>query len=103
MSEFVEYLRIGHQSQGEWNDETLAELFLLMEKPEWHERAACKGLTDLMYSERGESTREAKAVCASCPVRRQCRESALERNEQWGVWGGMSGKERRRARRGRAA
>ena len=30
----------------------------------------------------------AKALCADCPIRRECLNAALERQEPWGVWGG---------------
>jgi WhiB family redox-sensing transcriptional regulator len=36
----------------------------------------------------------AKAICATCPVIAQCREHALEVQEPYGVWGGMSEDER---------
>jgi WhiB family redox-sensing transcriptional regulator len=48
---------------------------------------------------RGESTREAKAVCATCPVRRPCLDYALQWDHLCGVWGGMSERERRQVRR----
>ncbi|OKH80701.1 transcription factor WhiB [Mycobacterium sp. ST-F2] len=31
---------------------------------------------------------QAKALCADCPIRLQCLNEALEREEPWGVWGG---------------
>lgn len=38
--------------------------------------------------------RMAKKFCEECPVRQQCLEYALKVNEQYGVWGGLSVKER---------
>ncbi len=71
---------------------------------EWVEHAACSTTSpDLFFPERGASTREAKAVCAGCPVRVDCLEYALEAGEKFGVWGGKSEKERRTLRRHRLA
>lgn len=41
----------------------------------------------------------AKAVCKRCPVQPECLAYALERGEQWGVWGGTSEEERRSIKR----
>lgn len=51
---------------------------------------------------RDASTEEAKAVCAGCAVREQCLEFALTNGEKFGIWGGLSERERRRIRRERA-
>lgn len=68
----------------------------------WVKHAICRGIDpDLFYPERGESTAEAKAVCKECPVRTECGEYALEIGEKFGIWGGMSERERRRIRRER--
>jgi WhiB family redox-sensing transcriptional regulator len=69
----------------------------------WQERANCLGVDpDLFFPERGASTREAKAVCRGCEVRVECLEYALANGEKFGIWGGMSERERRRIRRQRA-
>jgi WhiB family redox-sensing transcriptional regulator len=57
---------------------------------------------DLFFPERGASTREAKEVCRGCVVREDCLEYALVNGEKFGIWGGMSERERRRLRRQRA-
>jgi WhiB family redox-sensing transcriptional regulator len=57
---------------------------------------------DLFFPERGASTREAKAVCRGCEVRDECLEYALDQGEKFGIWGGLSERERRRVRRQRA-
>jgi len=57
---------------------------------------------DLFFPERGASTREAKEVCRGCEVRIDCLEYALQNGEKFGIWGGMSERERRRIRRQRA-
>ncbi len=69
----------------------------------WQERANCLGVDpDLFFPERGASTREAKSVCSSCEVRVDCLEYALVNGEKFGIWGGLSERERRRLRRQRA-
>jgi WhiB family transcriptional regulator, redox-sensing transcriptional regulator len=69
----------------------------------WQERANCLGVDpDLFFPERGASTREAKGVCNGCEVRIDCLEYALDHGEKFGIWGGMSERERRRLRRQRA-
>ena len=69
----------------------------------WQDGANCKGANaDLFFPERGASTREAKEVCRGCVVREQCLEFALQNGEKFGIWGGLSERERRRIRRQRA-
>ena len=70
----------------------------------WARRAACRGIDPgLFYPARGESTREAKDVCAGCLVRGECLDYALAAGEKFGIWGGKSERERRRIRRQRTA
>lgn len=69
----------------------------------WQDFANCLGVDpDLFFPERGASTREAKEVCRGCVVRDDCLEYALANSEKFGIWGGMSERERRRIRRQRA-
>ena len=69
----------------------------------WQEQANCLGVDpDLFFPERGASTREAKSVCSNCEVRADCLEYALVNGEKFGIWGGLSERERRRLRRQRA-
>ena len=76
---------------------------LLGDRPGWQTRANCMGVDpDLFFPERGQSTREAKEVCRGCVVREDCLEYALANGEKFGIWGGMSERERRRLRRARA-
>ena len=68
---------------------------------EWMRDGLCAQTDqDAFHPEKGASTRPAKSVCAVCPVREQCLSYALETNQQFGVWGGHSAKERRALRRG---
>lgn len=71
-------------------------------KEPWMLQASCRGVNpDLFYPERGESTKEAKGVCAGCPVRLECLEYAIAHNERFGIWGGKSERERRAIRKQR--
>lgn len=69
----------------------------------WLDYANCTGVdAKLFYPDRGESTREAKEVCRGCEVRHDCLEFALQNGEKFGIWGGLSERERRRIRRQRS-
>ena len=69
----------------------------------WQDLANCLGVDpDIFFPERGVSTREAKEVCRGCVVREECLEYALTNGEKFGIWGGLSERERRRIRRQRA-
>lgn len=54
---------------------------------------------EAFYPDRGENATSAKTVCAGCPVRAECLAYALEHGERFGVWGGLSERERRVLRR----
>lgn len=63
----------------------------------WQERALCAQTDpEAFFPEKGGSTREAKRVCASCEVRVECLEYALMHDERFGIWGGLSERERRK-------
>lgn len=57
---------------------------------------------DLFFPEKGGSTLDAKKVCGECVVRPDCLEAALANNEQFGIFGGLSERERRKIKRDRA-
>jgi WhiB family redox-sensing transcriptional regulator len=79
----------------------------LSRAPHWSDRAVCRELDDrsIFFPEDFPKglvllvTREAKAVCARCPVVQACLEAALERPEPNGVWGGLDKDERKAFRR----
>ncbi len=72
-------------------------------REQWWDLANCLGVDpDLFFPERGASTREAKEVCRGCVVQNDCLEYALVHSEKFGIWGGMSERERRRIRRARS-
>lgn len=73
------------------------------ELPTWETFRNCADVDpDLFFPERGASQKEAKAVCKGCVVREDCLEYALANGEKFGIWGGLSERERRRIRRQRA-
>ena len=73
------------------------------EGQDWQDRALCAQTDpEAFFPEKGGSTREAKKVCRTCEVRAECLEYALEHDERFGIWGGLSERERRRIKRGYA-
>lgn len=70
------------------------------EEQDWQERALCAQTDpEAFFPEKGGSTREAKRICSGCEVRAECLEYALGHDERFGIWGGLSERERRRLRR----
>jgi WhiB family redox-sensing transcriptional regulator len=61
------------------------------------------GDTDLFYPDKGGSNKKAKAVCRACPVAAECLDYALANNERFGIWGGLSERERRKLTKTTAA
>ena len=89
------------------------QLSLVRERPEldavapattddqWQERALCAQTDpEAFFPEKGGSTREAKRICQGCEVRDACLDYALAHDERFGIWGGLSERERRRLKRG---
>jgi WhiB family transcriptional regulator, redox-sensing transcriptional regulator len=71
------------------------------EDDQWQERALCAQTDpEAFFPEKGGSTREAKRICLGCEVRDACLEYALAHDERFGIWGGLSERERRRLKRG---
>jgi WhiB family redox-sensing transcriptional regulator len=50
---------------------------------------------DIFYPDQGGNPKAAKKVCRRCLVAQECLEYALAHNERFGVWGGLSERERR--------
>ena len=66
----------------------------------WKASGVCRQTDpDAFFPDKGGSTRRAKAVCLSCSVRPRCLEFALDNDERFGIWGGLSERERRRLKR----
>lgn len=71
------------------------------EDDQWQERALCAQTDpEAFFPEKGGSTREAKRICQGCEVKDACLEYALAHDERFGIWGGLSERERRRLKRG---
>jgi len=66
---------------------------------DWQQRALCSQTDpEAFFPEKGGSTREAKKICTGCEVRAECLEYALAHDERFGIWGGLSERERRKLR-----
>lgn len=66
----------------------------------WQTEALCAQTDpEAFFPEKGGSTRDAKKVCGACNVRSECLEYALSNDERFGIWGGLSERERRRLRK----
>jgi WhiB family redox-sensing transcriptional regulator len=71
------------------------------DEDQWQERALCAQTDpEAFFPEKGGSTREAKRICLGCEVKDSCLEYALANDERFGIWGGLSERERRRLKRG---
>jgi WhiB family redox-sensing transcriptional regulator len=74
----------------------------LIEYYEWQERGKCRGEdpelfflpSNVRMSNKDRLIAKAKAVCVECPVISECLQFALDAEEQYGVWGGLSVEER---------
>lgn len=68
----------------------------------WHEQALCRQVDqDLFFPEVGESNSAAKRVCRVCDVAAECLEYALANDIRHGIFGGLSGNQRRLLKRQR--
>ncbi len=70
------------------------------EDQDWHGKALCAQTDpEAFFPEKGGSTRDAKKICTGCEVRAECLTYALANDERFGIWGGLSERERRRLKR----
>ncbi|MFM2321457.1 MAG: hypothetical protein RL612_604 [Actinomycetota bacterium] len=66
----------------------------------WQADAICAQTDpEAFFPEKGGSTREAKKICGGCDVKAQCLEYALKNDERFGIWGGLSERERRKLKK----
>jgi WhiB family redox-sensing transcriptional regulator len=89
-------------STGTWNNPTWRRLTRQLTQNKWLDKALCAQVDpELFFPAKGDSytAREARIICLRCPVQKQCLEYALRHNEQFGVWGGMTERERRRVKK----
>lgn len=81
----------------------IAEIFASNALPRFDETTSCNDANaDLFFSEEGSEIAQAKQICNGCPIIQKCRDWAIG-NENFGVWGGMSERERYLARGGKEA
>jgi WhiB family transcriptional regulator, redox-sensing transcriptional regulator len=78
----------------------LAMVLVMAPRPEdWRDSALCAEVDpDAFFPEKGGSTRLAKTICRKCLVKAECLKFALVHDERFGIWGGLSDRERRRLR-----
>lgn len=71
-------------------------VFAAVGDADWMEDALCAQTDpESFYPEKGGSTRDAKKTCEQCLVRAECLDWALTNDERFGIWGGLSERERR--------
>jgi WhiB family redox-sensing transcriptional regulator len=96
---------MAHQAVVRWvmagpDNRTMPTLEELFHRPEWYQRAACRGVgTEGFIIDKGH--RLSRGLCQDCPVRQECLDTALADPDLVGVWGGTSERERREMRRAR--
>lgn len=62
---------------------------------DWRRLSRCRAFAhDDMYVT-GKAQHQAVIVCVFCPVRTECLAEALDRHDTWGVWGGMTARQRK--------
>lgn len=67
---------------------------------DWTLKARCRGMQDQLFPD-GADQKRARSLCMGCQVRSQCLAEALDNRIEWGVWGGMTERERRQLLRQR--
>lgn len=65
-----------------------------LHREDWTVQAKCRGMEDALFPEAADQKR-ARLLCSGCPVRLECLSEALDSRIEWGVWGGMTERERR--------
>ena len=94
MSVMTQTLEPGHRS----HHRAAEPSFAFVDQP-WADQALCAQTDpDAFFPEKGGSTRNAKKVCVGCDVRAECLTWALDNGERFGIWGGLSERERRAMR-----
>jgi WhiB family redox-sensing transcriptional regulator len=64
---------------------------------DWRDEALCAYIDpDLWFPSQGGLGAAARRICGQCPVRAECLEDALSHHDMYGIWGGLSYKERLR-------
>lgn len=70
--------------------------------PPWSTDALCRQVDvgDLWFPDKGGAVRDAKRICGECRLRVECLQYALDHHERYGIWGGLTERERRRLKDG---
>lgn len=77
---------------------------LVQRDREWWEQALCAQTDpETFFPVPGGNPKAAKMICRGCPVRQECLEYAQKHRLAYGIWGGLSHRERQMLRRGDAA
>ena len=88
---FVDVLRLGVANAYDSQD---------TDQLAWQADALCAQTDpEAFFPEKGGSTRDAKRICNQCEVKSECLEYALKNDERFGIWGGLSERERRKLKR----
>lgn len=102
---------LGLSSLNEREEGSIQSVVDAADQLDWQEQAACRDYDNVLFfgPDQGESEIEkqarearAKVVCQSCPVAEPCLEFAMETNQKYGIWGGLTDKERASLKRRRA-
>jgi WhiB family redox-sensing transcriptional regulator len=95
MTETARLVQVGDDLGGLFGADDIDEGLLA-----WQDQALCAQTDpEAFFPEKGGSTREAKRICVGCEVKQECLEYALMQDERFGIWGGLSERERRRLKR----
>ena len=105
-TEFLPVVKPQTQAHAEVFHEQFPKTAKLMRRNEdhspltWRDEANCLTVDpEIFFPVKGGSTVDAKKICDSCEVKVECLGYALQNNERFGVWGGLSDEERRKMRR----
>jgi WhiB family transcriptional regulator, redox-sensing transcriptional regulator len=80
----------------EWSPGAAGPLLEAEEDLSWQDAALCaQSDAEAWFPEKGGSIRQPKMICRACPVRDECLDYALEHGERFGIWGGLTERERR--------
>ena len=81
--------------------DSIDDLAIPQEDEKWQDKSLCAQTDpEIFFPEKGGSTRDAKRICRGCEVKAECLGYALDNDERFGIWGGLSERERRRLKRG---
>lgn len=87
--------------QDAWTETDTRKLF---QREDWMTDASCVGHpnSEIFFTDREHASEyviKARQVCADCPVWRNCLDFAISHSEEYGVWGGLTNRERIQVRR----